>query len=65
MFTVMSPHTPGAAKKMVAKNIQLKELAASSWEEGGFSGMAYRSAAFKYKNPLAILINNCPLTGIP
>lgn len=65
MFTVMLPHTPGAAKKMVAKNVQLKELSASSWEEGGFSGMACRSAAFKYKNPLAILINNCPPTGIP
>lgn len=58
MFTVMSPHTPGAAKKMVAKNIQLKELATSSWEGGGFSGMACRSTAFKCKNPLAVLINN-------
>lgn len=29
MFTVMLPHTPGAAKKMVAKNVQLKELSAS------------------------------------
>lgn len=41
MFTVMSPHTPGAAKEMVAKNVQLKELSASSWVDGGFGGPAF------------------------
>lgn len=47
MFTVMSPHTPEAAKKMLAKNIQLKELSAPSWAEGGFSETAHHSTAFK------------------